>query len=72
MARHKSLLIPMRWVTAGRARKCYHSAEHLIQRDDELLEVKVGIGWHGYCMECAKAMIDQSESALREHSTNCD
>ena len=28
MAKYKSLLVPLRWVVAGRARKCYHHPDH--------------------------------------------
>ncbi len=57
MAKYKSLLLPHRWVSAGRVRKCYHSAKHELHKGDSVLEVKVGIGWQGYCRPCGEDMI---------------
>jgi hypothetical protein len=70
MPKHKSLLIGIRWVSAGRSRKCYHSASHSIAMGDPVLEVKVGLGWQGYCRECAAEMIVsavESLERLRDH-----
>jgi len=57
MAKYKSLLVPHRWVAAGRARKCYHSPGHQINKGDRVLEVKVQMGWQGYCRPCGQEMI---------------
>jgi RNA polymerase-binding transcription factor DksA len=57
MAGHKSLLIGLRWVVAGRQRKCYHSKKHSISKGDRVLEVKVGLSWYGYCEDCGREML---------------
>jgi hypothetical protein len=57
MPKHKSLLVGSRWVNAHRARKCYHSPEHVISKGDHVLEVRVKLGWQGYCEVCGREMI---------------
>jgi hypothetical protein len=57
MPRHKSLLITFQWVLAGRSRKCYHSPNHSIAKGDLVLEVKVKMGFQGYCEVCGHEMI---------------
>jgi hypothetical protein len=72
MPKHKSILIGHRMVTAGKSRKCYHSPKHQIQKGDQLLEVRVGLGWQGYCLECAREMLQLAGddlSALRRDLT---
>jgi hypothetical protein len=64
MAIYKGLVIPVRWVVAGRARKCYHSSKHEIIKGDRVLEVKVKLAWYGYCEECAEAMLRSAISEL--------
>lgn len=64
MARYKGLLIGCEFVTAGRARKCYHSPKHDIRKGDRVFEVQVGFGRHGYCLECAREMLRCAEEEL--------
>ena len=64
LATFKSLLIGTRWVEAGRSRKCYHNKKHSIVKGDRVLEVRVGIGWQGYCKNCAAEMIQMAAEEL--------
>jgi hypothetical protein len=66
MAKFKSLIVGSKVVPAGRARKCYHSNKHGVRKGDLVLEVKVGMGWHGYCTQCALEMIEESVARLSE------
>ena len=66
MAKYKELLLSTRIVEAGRKRKCYHSRKHEIQKGELCFEVKEGIGWKGYCAECAEAMIAQADRNLKD------
>ena len=47
MAKYKGLLIGWQVVNAGKARKCYHSPKHKVQKGDRVLEVAAGLGMHG-------------------------
>jgi len=64
MSRVKSLTIRHRLVQAGRKRKCYHDQKHQIVKGDSCLEVRDGLGWKGYCLTCANAMVDSSARGL--------
>jgi hypothetical protein len=64
MAVYKSLVVPARWVEAGRSRKCYHSPKHEVCKGDRVLEVKVKLAWYGYCEACAKEMLRSAISEL--------
>jgi hypothetical protein len=64
MAAYKSLIVPTRWVEAGRSRKCYHSPKHQVSKGDRVLEVKVKMAWYGYCEACAKQMLRSAISEL--------
>jgi hypothetical protein len=66
MPKHKSLLVPHRWTVAGRSRKCYHSPNHSVGKGDLVLEVKVQIGWQGYCEPCALEMIRLASAELQQ------
>jgi hypothetical protein len=72
MPQHKKLLIGYQVVPAGRARKCYHSQKHTIQKGDLVLEVRVGMGWKGYCLACAREMVQSAGSGLDELRTTID
>jgi hypothetical protein len=61
--RHKSLLVPVTLVRAGRLRKCYHDPRHQIRKGDACLEVKENLSAKGYCLACADRM--QVEAARR-------
>jgi len=66
MPQHKSLLVGMRWVAAGRKRKCYHNPKaHVIHQHDAVLEVRVGMSWQGYCEVCGREMIRLAIEELR-------
>jgi hypothetical protein len=69
MAKLKSLTVGHRVVAAGRRRKCYHNAAHSILKDEECLEVRVGMKWKGYCLECARRMVDDGLTALAQLQT---
>jgi hypothetical protein len=64
MATYKSLLVGLRWVEAGKARKCYHSKKHAVSKGDRVLEVKVGMGWFGYCEACGYEMLRLASAEL--------
>lgn len=64
MAKYKTLLVGSEWVRAGKKRKCYHNAKHLIVKGDDVLEVTVGLGPQGYCLACGEAMIQAALAAL--------
>jgi len=66
MPGYKSLLVGMRWVKAGRSRKCYHNPRHAISKGDSIPEVRVGVGWQGYCDACAAEMIRLASAALAQ------
>jgi hypothetical protein len=65
MAKYKDLLVSTKIVEAGRKRKCYHSRKHEIQKGELCFEVKEGIGWKGYCADCAEAMTAQADRNLQ-------
>jgi len=65
MARHRSVLIPFRWVEAGRVRKCYHDPDHEIVKGDRVLEVKVKLAWFGYCQSCGQEMLRAAIATLQ-------
>jgi hypothetical protein len=64
MAKYKELLISPRVVEAGKKRKCYHSRKHEIHKGDICLEVRDGMAWKGYCVECAAGMLEQARIGL--------
>lgn len=64
MPRYKSILVGCEFVTAGRARKCYHNPNHRIAMGDMVLEVKVGLGCKGYCLSCAREMLRLADDEL--------
>jgi len=66
MPRHKSLVVGARIVHAGKRRKCYHDAKHLIAKGDRCLEVRDGLGWKGYCPGCAASMFAIGHQTLTE------
>ena len=66
MAKLKSMTIGHRVVSAGKKRKCYHDKKHAILKGQSCLEVREGIGWKGYCVECGIAMISDGSKALDE------
>lgn len=66
MPKYKSLLVGLQWVEAGRSRKCYHSPSHTISKGDRVLEVRVKLGWQGYCEACAHEMIRVALSDLQK------
>jgi hypothetical protein len=66
MARYKSVLQAVEVVTAGRARKCYHSREHSVQKGDICLEVRDAQARKGYCVQCAREMVQQAQARLAE------
>lgn len=66
MAKFKSLTVGQRLATAGRQRKCYHSAKHNISKGDGCLETRDGMAWKGYCIECGIEMVNQAIQELQE------
>ena len=72
MARFKQLLSHVRVVTAGRARKCYHSKAHRIAKGDMVVEVKGGQNWSGYCRACGEEMLSATDSRVRELRENLE
>jgi hypothetical protein len=63
---HRSILVPHRWVEAGRVRKCHHDAKHEIVKGDRVLEIKVNMAWFGYCRSCGEEMIRQGIAKLQD------
>jgi hypothetical protein len=66
MAQHKSLVLGCRVVPAGKARKCYHTGKHAITKGETVIEVRDGMRWKGYCVECGKAMVAIGKETLNE------
>lgn len=64
MSRYKSIVVGLRLVQAGRKRGCYHDGKHEIHKGELCLEVRDGVGWKGYCVECAAVMVDRADHEL--------
>jgi hypothetical protein len=74
MAKFKDLIIGTKIVSAGKRRKCYHSSTHKIEKGNVCLEVKEGMAWKGYCIECAASMLAEARKKLEAllHSLNLE
>lgn len=70
MPKFKSLLVQYQLVTAGRLRKCYHSKKCKIVKGDTVLEVRTGLPWQGYCIECAQSMVADATADLKQLSSS--
>jgi hypothetical protein len=66
MGQHRSLVLGYKVVTAGRARKCYHNGKHAIRKGETAIEVRDGMRWKGYCVECGKAMVAIGRETLND------
>ena len=64
MAVYKDLLSGCRIASAGKRRKCYHSPKHSILKGQVCLEVRAGLGYQGYCKECAFEMLQRARSSV--------
>ena len=64
MGKHKRVLSGLRVVEAGRLRKCYHHKNHQITKGEACLEVKEAMSWKGYCVECARTMLNNGKGEL--------
>lgn len=72
MAKHKSVLVGVRVVEAGRSRKCYHAPDHTISKGDICLEVKDRMAWKGYCADCARAMLQHGAHQIGLLQGQCE
>jgi len=64
VAGYKSITIGHRSVLAGRKRSCHHDKKHTILKGDACLEVREGMGWKGYCIDCGIVMVDRGVADL--------
>lgn len=72
MAKHKSLVVSYRVVSAGKLRHCHHNRKHAMTKGEFCFEVRDGMKWKGYCRDCATAMlmeVEQTVSQLRNQLT---
>ena len=64
MAAFKSMVIAHQIVEAGKRRKCHHNRDHMILKGYKCLEIREGMGWKGYCIDCGLKMVGKAAQNL--------
>lgn len=65
MSKRRSLLLRIEIRPAGRLSKCTHNRKHAIRKGELRFVVRESgpaSGEHGYCIACAKEMLDQLDA----------
>jgi hypothetical protein len=72
MPAHKSVLLRLTVQPAGKLSHCKHNKKHEMKKGELRFVVKepgVGTGGRGYCVPCAREMIDGAQAELAELRT---